>query len=131
MDTWLTHRSVRDLRPGDLAWLAFADEAEQGHIIGPFIGAGLAGEDTVIYVTDTAPSRLPGAGCFGADWPEQAQRGRLRLIPRRTALRAGRFDSTRLLTALQAEIADAAAAGARGVRVTAEMSWAVRAVGVE
>jgi hypothetical protein len=131
MDTWLTHRSVRDLRPGDLAWLAFADEEEQGHIIGPFIGAGLAGEDTVIYVTDTAPARLPGAGHFGADWPAQVERGRLRLIPRQTALRAGRFDSTRLLTALQAEIADAAAAGARGVRVTAEMSWAVRAVGVE
>jgi hypothetical protein len=125
------HRSVRDLRPGDLAWLAFADEEEQGHIIGPFIGGGLAGEDTVIYVTDADPAGLPGAGRLGTDWPKHVERGRLRLIPRRAALRDGRFDSTRLLTTLQAEIAGAAEAGARGVRVTAEMSWAVRAAGVE
>jgi anti-anti-sigma regulatory factor len=133
MDTWLTHRPVRDLRPGDLAWLAFADAEEQGHIIGPFIHGGLAGEDTVIYVTDAGPTRLPGAGHLGAAWPEHAARGRLRLVPwRRAAVRQdGGFDSTRLLTTLQAEIAAAAEAGARGVRVTAELSWAVRAAGVD
>jgi ABC-type transporter Mla MlaB component len=132
MDTWLTHRSVRDLRPGDLAWLAFADEEEQGHIIGSFLDGGLAGDDTVIYVTDAAPGRLPGAEQLGAAWPEHAARGRLRLLPwQRAALRDGGFDSTRLLTTLQAEITDAANAGARGIRVTAEMSWAVRAAGVD
>jgi anti-anti-sigma regulatory factor len=126
MDPWLTHRSVRDLRPGDLAWLAFADEEEQGHIIGPFVGAGLAGEDTVIYVTDAGPGELPGGA--GRAGPSQ----RLRLIPwRRAALSEGRFDSTRMLATLQEEITRAADAGARGVRVTAEMSWAVRDVGVD
>ncbi len=98
MDAWLTHRSVRDLRPGDLAWLAFAGEEEQGHIIGPFIGGGLDGEDTVIYVTDAGPGELPGpAGPARADHVES---GRLRLIPwRRAALRDGHFDSTRTAVA--------------------------------
>jgi anti-anti-sigma regulatory factor len=143
MDTWLTHRSVRDLRPGDLAWLAFAGEEEQGHIIGPFIGGGLAGEDTVIYVTDAGPGEL--AGLPGLDGPAgrtgqetaaaltaHVERGRLRLIPwRRAALRDGHFDSVQMLTTLQGEIDRAASAGARGVRVTAEMSWAVRDAGVD
>jgi anti-anti-sigma regulatory factor len=130
MDAWLTHRSVRDLRPGDLAWLAFADQEEQGHVIGPFVGGGLDGEDTVIYVTDAGPGQLPGLA--GATLTEHVERGRLRLLPwRRAALDAGHFDSARMLGTLQTEIARAVGAGARGVRVTAEMSWAVRDAGVD
>jgi anti-anti-sigma regulatory factor len=130
MDTWLIHRSVRDLRPGDLAWLAFADEEEQGHIIGPFIRGGLDGADAVIYVTDARPWELPGLS--GQDLLGHVESGRLRLIPwRDAALTDGHFDSARMLGTLSGEIAGAAAAGARGVRVTAEMSWAVRDAGVD
>jgi anti-anti-sigma regulatory factor len=130
MDVWLTHRPVRDLRPGDLAWLAFADEEEQGHIVGPFIRAGLEGEDTVVCVTDAGHWELPGL--HGEDLTGYVENGRLRLIPRRDACLSpdGHFDSTRMLTTLSGEISHAAAAGARGVRVTSEMSWAVRDVGV-
>jgi anti-anti-sigma regulatory factor len=137
MDAGLTPRPVRELRPGDLAWLAFADEEEQGHIIGSFIGAGLAGADTVVYVTDAAPRELPGVadGAGGTDaaaLTAYAAAGRLRLIPWRRATRPdGHFDAKLMLAALQAEIARAASAGARGVRVTAEMSWAVRDAGVD
>jgi anti-anti-sigma regulatory factor len=130
MDTWLVHRSVRDLRPGDLAWLAFADEEEQGHIVGPFIRSGLAGEDTVVYVTDAEPWCLPGLS--GLDVLGHVESRRLRVIPwREAALTDGHFDSARMLGTLSGEIERAAGAGARGVRVTAEMSWAVRDAGVQ
>ncbi|HEY7484286.1 MAG TPA: MEDS domain-containing protein [Streptosporangiaceae bacterium] len=128
MEAWLTHRSVRDLRPGDLAWLAFADEEEQGHIVGPFVRGGLDGEDTVVYVTDARPWELPGVS---GDDLAHVESGRLRVIPwRDAALAYGHFDSGRMLATLSGEIQQAAAAGARGVRVTAEMSWAVRDAGV-
>lgn len=130
MDTWLTHRSVRDLRPGDLAWLAFADDEEQGHIIGPFIRAGLEGEDTIIYVTDADPRELPGLA--GRDMSAQVDAGRLRLISwRAAALTNGHFDADRMLGTMSGEIERAVRAGARGVRVTAELSWAVRDAGVQ
>jgi anti-anti-sigma regulatory factor len=129
VEAWLTHRSVRDLRPGDLAWLAFANEEEQGHIIGPFVRGGLDGEDTVIYVTDAASGQLPGLAGTGP--AEHVKHGRLRLIPWRKVLHEGHFESARMLATLQAEIACAVGAGARGVRVTADMSWAVRDVGVD
>jgi anti-anti-sigma regulatory factor len=130
MDTWLVHRSVRDLRPGDLAWLAFADEEEQGHIVGPFIRGGLDGADTVIYVTDAEPWGVPGLA--GLDVLRHVESGRLRVIPwHEAALTDGHFDSARMLGTLSGEIARAAGAGARGVRVTAEMSRAVRDAGVQ
>lgn len=129
MNARVTRRSVRDLRPGDLAWLAFADEEEQGHIIGPFVRSGLDGADTVVYVTDAGREELPGVS--GGDLAGQVESGRLRLIPwRAAALTDGHFDSARMLATLTGEIERAAAAGARAVRVTAEMSWAVRDVGV-
>ena len=134
MNPWLTQRAVRDLRPGDLAWLAFADDEEQGVIIGPFVGGGLDGEDTVVYVTDAGPGELPGlAGHAGhAGLAEHADRGRLRLLPwRRAAMRGGHFDPGRMLATLRAEVDRAVAAGARAVRITAEMSWAVRDAGVD
>jgi anti-anti-sigma regulatory factor len=135
MDAWFAHRPVRDLRPGDLAWLAFANEEEQDHVIGPFVRAGLAGADTVIYVGAAEPWQLPGLR--GVDLPRHellrhVEEGRLRLIPwPDAALTEGHFDADRMLATLNAEIIRAAGEGARGVRVTAEMSWAVRDVGVK
>jgi anti-anti-sigma factor len=60
MGTWFARRSVRDLRPGDHAWLAFADHQEQEHVAGAFVYEGLAAAEKVVYVTDAVPRELPG-----------------------------------------------------------------------
>ena len=98
--------------------------------MGPFLRGGLDGADTVVYVTDADPWCLPGLS--GMDVLGHVESGRLRVIPwREAALTDGHFDSARMLGTLGGEIECAAGDGARGVRITAEMSWAVRDVGVQ
>jgi hypothetical protein len=54
-------RPVGELRPGDHAWLAFADEDERGHVVGPFVGTGLACGDRIVMVGGP-PGAVPGGG---------------------------------------------------------------------
>jgi anti-anti-sigma regulatory factor len=59
-----------------------------------------------------------------------AATGQLKIISPRAACDAdGRFEPDRLLDAVEAEIGEAFAAGYRGVRVTGDMTWAVRQPG--
>jgi anti-anti-sigma regulatory factor len=100
--------------PGDHAWLSYSCREEQEHVIGAFVRDGLAASDKVIYITDGDP--LAG----------------LRLQPDRF-LRTGQltvlspaavFEPGRMVASLR----DALAEGGRfrGVRVTSDVTWAIR-----
>jgi anti-anti-sigma regulatory factor len=131
METWFARRPVRDLRPGDHAWLAFGSRQEQEHVIGAFVRDGLHGTDRVVYITGARPRELPGLlNHYRTDPGPFAATGQLRIIsPRAACDAAGRFDPDRLLDAVVGEIGEASAAGYRGVRVTGDMTWAVRQPG--
>jgi anti-anti-sigma regulatory factor len=131
METWFARRPVRDLRPGDHAWLAFGSRQEQDHIVGAFVHDGLSGTDRVVYITGARPWELPGMLTrYRTDPGPFAATGQLKIIsPRVTCDADGRFNSDRLLDAVEAEIGAAFAAGYRGVRVTGDMTWAVRQPG--
>ncbi len=118
-------RSVRDLLPGDHAWLPFHSDAEQGHVIGSWIQDGLRIRDKVIYVIDAEPWELPGL--YGQDLRDEVRQGLLTLIPIGDAcLTAGMFDHDKMLDTLGDEITKAQEQEFRGIRVTAEMSWAMQ-----
>src|ERR671914_2644639 len=90
METWFARRPVRDLRPGDHAWLAFRDRAEQEHVIGDFVHEGLSGTDRVVYITGARPQELPGMVTrYQTDPGPFAASGQLKIISPRVACDAG------------------------------------------
>lgn len=122
MDTWCVRRPVRDLRPGDHAWLAYAGEEERRHVIGAFIGEGLAVGDRVICLSDGDPAGLPGVRPARDD---AAIRRHLVVIPPAACRAEGDLDPERTVALIRGEIERAERDGYRSVRITAEMTWAV------
>ncbi|MCW2885629.1 MAG: hypothetical protein QOE54_1811 [Streptosporangiaceae bacterium] len=131
METWFAERPVGDLRPGDHAWLAFANGEERNRVIGDFVFDGLNTQEKVVYVTDSPPLELPGLLTrYGIDPTPFTEVGQLRLIPPDKACRTrGRFDPDRMLMTLDQEISVAFDQGYRAVRITADMGWALREPG--
>lgn len=118
------HRPVRDLLPGDHAWFPFASDEEQDHVIGPWIEHGLEIRDKIIYITDAEHWELPGL--YGHDLEPAVRQGLLTLIPLGEAcLTNGMFDPNKMLGTLSDEITKAEEQEFRGIRVTAENSWAL------
>ncbi|HEX6473056.1 MAG TPA: MEDS domain-containing protein [Streptosporangiaceae bacterium] len=130
METWFARRPVRDMRPGDHAWLAFGCRQERDIVVGAFVHEGLSAADRVVYLTGD-PRELPGMLTrHRTDPTPYAANGQLKVIPpAATCDTDGRFDPDRLLDAVQTEIDEAFIAGYRGVRVTGDMTWAVRQPG--
>jgi hypothetical protein len=131
METWFARRPVRDLRPGDHAWLAFRDRTEQEHVIGDFVHEGLRGTDKVVYLTGASPRELPGMVTrYHTDPGSYVATGQLKIISPRAACDAdGLLEPDRVLDAVEAEIGETFAAGYRGVRFTGDMTWALRQPG--
>src|SRR5690242_2108245 len=127
MTIWHAERPVGEIRPGDHAWLAYADREEQDRVIGDFLFDGLNTTEKVVYVTDAPPWRLPGMlNRHGIDPTPFANVGQLRLLPYEpTCFTMGRFDPERLLRSLSDEITIGIEQGYRAVRVTADLSWAL------
>lgn len=124
--TWLVERPVGDMRPGDHAWLAFANTDEREQVVGTFVYDGLKTDEKVVYVTDASPGELPRVLTRRIDPEPFAEAGQLRLIPREhSCLNRGHFDPDLMLRTLEREIAVAFDEGYRAVRITADMSWAL------
>jgi anti-anti-sigma regulatory factor len=128
MDSWFAERSVGQMLPGDHAWFSYSDPEEQDHVVGAFLHDGLTTADKVIYVTDSDPRELPGLRARGGLDPDTYLRtGQLAILPRaETCLTAGLFDPGRMVASLEKALARAERDRFRGVRVTVDMTWAVR-----
>ncbi|MFI0447206.1 MEDS domain-containing protein [Actinomadura sp. 6N118] len=111
-------RPVRELRPGDHALLTFANDEEQRNVVGSFVRAGLAAGDKVIYLAETAHAKIPGV-------PIPPPPGRLSLVAL-DAFNGQPYQPRTVLDALAAEIRRAEDEGYGTIRVTADMTWAVR-----
>lgn len=132
METWFAERPVGEMRPGDHAWLAFANAEEHEQVIGTFVFDGLSTAEKVVYVTDVgAPAPPSPLVRCGVDLDGFTDSGQLRIVtPERSCLsRRGHFDPGRLMTTLDREIAVAFDQGFRAVRITADMTWALREPG--
>jgi anti-anti-sigma regulatory factor len=129
--TWNTQRPVGDLRPGDHAWLAFADPDEQSRVLGDFVYAGLDAGEKIICVTDTLPRFLPGLLLrHGIDATPFAEAGHLSVIPWREAcVRDGYCDPGQVAKTLEREIDRALDQKFTRVRITADMTWAAELPG--
>lgn len=128
--TFFAERPVGELRPGDHAWLAFANADERERVVGTFVADGLTTEEKVVYVSDEDPLGLPGVRrTAGRDPSLYVETGQLCVLPReRACLTRGHFDPDLLLTTLEAEVSRAFDQGFRAVRITTDFSWALREI---
>ncbi|MFP4672886.1 MAG: MEDS domain-containing protein, partial [Desulfohalobiaceae bacterium] len=121
--------SLLALAPGDHLCCMYMTEAEHQEVLVPFIRDGLQQGHRVIYIVDarTAETVIGYLQQAGLD-PEQAQKAdRLRISSsQETYLRNGSFDPDSMLELLYKEVQQAADDGYQALRVTGEMSWALR-----
>ncbi|NAS21058.1 STAS domain-containing protein [Herbidospora sp. NEAU-GS84] len=110
------------MQPGDHRSVAYSDEAELEPVLAPFIAEGLAGADKVLYLTDvTHPAVVTGLlRGWGVDTAGAVASGRLDIR------RLEAFDPGAMVADVAAEAEQARSEGYRALRVTGEMSWAVR-----
>lgn len=128
MAGWFAERAVGRLLPGDHAWFSYATHEEQEHVVGAFLRDGLVASDKVIYITDEDPRDLPGLRTrYQLDPAHYLRTGQLTVLPRTETCRTdGSFDPERMVASLESAMARAERERFRGVRVTADMTWAVR-----
>jgi anti-anti-sigma regulatory factor len=128
MESWFAERSVGQMLPGDHAWFSYSNKEEREHVVGAFLRDGLLTADKVIYITDADPHDLPGMQTRHDIEPDTFLRtGQLTILSRAKAcLTAGVFDPSRMVASLEDVMARAERERFRGVRVTADMTWAIR-----
>ena len=128
MERWFAERSVGDLLPGDHAWFSYTGREEQDHVVGAFLHGGLTGSDKVIYITDGGPGDLPGLRSrYRLDPGAYLRSGQLTILPQAdTCLTHGEFDPARMTATLRNVLDMVKSERFRGVRVTVDMTWALR-----
>ncbi|MGB9775377.1 MAG: GAF domain-containing protein [Anaerolineae bacterium] len=111
-----------------ICWF-YETEEEHRALITPFLLQGLEQGERVVYITDahSAETILEYLRDGGVDGEAAIARGQLLFrTAQETYLQNGRFDPDRMLALLQAETEQALAEGYTGLRITGEMTWALR-----
>jgi anti-anti-sigma regulatory factor len=123
--------TVDELEPGDHACLTFSDADERLDIVAAFVQDGLDRGDKVVCLTDAlAPAEL-SAQLSERGLPIEATTcsGQLEVATSVSAYVVdGAFDPVQVISALRTRIDDALAEGYPGLRISADMVWALRPV---
>ncbi|MBI4862139.1 MAG: MEDS domain-containing protein [Candidatus Riflebacteria bacterium] len=122
-------RALGDLSPGDHLCLLYETDEEHRTIMVPYLQLGLERHEKVFYITDerSAGKILEYLGETGTDVETYQRRGQLTIFSHTdTYLRDGSFDPTRMIALLEAATRKAIAEGYAALRVTGEMTWALR-----
>ena len=121
-------RELSGLKPGTHLLGLFASEAEQRAWVIPYLIAGLEAGEQVVYIWDSRPPEViqEHLRAAGVDLEPYLASGQLSfLAARETLINGGCFDPELAVHRLERETAEARAHGYTGLRVTAEMSWAL------
>ncbi len=128
----LPHVSVtvlEQLRPGDHLCHLYAAEDEHRAVLTPFLQHGLERNERVLYVADFhTPTEILKYLCdAGLDVDAYLVHDQLRLLsPAEAYVRDGAFDPRRMIALLEQETELAVRDGFTALRVTGEMTWALR-----
>jgi anti-anti-sigma regulatory factor len=112
------------IRPGDHLCLPFTSEAEQREVVSAYIADGLRRGERVLYFADRTDPDAIGAwlGPHSVDGALAIARGQLDVRPAGN----GAFDPAEVVVGIRDAVREARAAGFQGLRLTGEMSWALR-----
>jgi anti-anti-sigma factor len=123
--------TVDDLEPGDHACLTFSDADERLDIVAAFVRDGLDRGDKVVCLTDTLPPDDLSAELSERGLPVEASTcsGQLEVVPSVSAyIAGGTFEPEQVISGLRSRIDGALEAGYPGLRISADMVWALRPV---
>lgn len=122
-------REIAELRLSDHVCLIYRTEEEHRAVLTEYLRQGLERGERVVYIADARSAEqirnyLQEAGLD----PLQAEtRGQLLFLTASEAyLREGRFDPERMMAFLREEVEKALKEGFTGLRVTGEMTWALK-----
>jgi PAS domain S-box-containing protein len=122
-------RTIADLKSGDHRCCIYETEEEHRAVLAPFLRQGLEQHEKVFYIVDarTAEMVLGYLRDDGVDVDSYIQRGQLAMLTRHeTYIQDGVFDPTKMIAMLRTETARALDEGYTALRVTGEMTWALR-----
>ncbi|HUX75038.1 MAG TPA: MEDS domain-containing protein [Anaerolineae bacterium] len=122
-------RAIADLGPGDHLCCIYETEEEHRSVVTSFLRQGLEQGEKVIYIVDThtAATILGYLRDEGLDVESHLARGQLAVLTRDEAyMREGVFDPEGMIALLRDETEQALAEGYPALRVTGEMTWALR-----
>jgi PAS domain S-box-containing protein len=122
-------RAIADLGPGDHLCCIYETEEEHRSVVTPFLRQGLEQGEKAIYIVDTrtAGTILGYLRDDGLDVESHLARGQLAVLTRDQAyMREGVFDPEGMIALLREETEQALAEGYPALRVTGEMTWALR-----
>ena len=128
-------RTIADLGTGDHLCCLYETEEERWAVLTPFLRQGLERGDKVVYILDARTAetvvgylRDPSTSSGQAlDAELYLTSGQLATFNRKDAyLREGVFDPDGMIALLRAEIERALDEGYSALRVTGEMTWALR-----
>ncbi len=120
---------VQGIEAGDHLCIIYETDDEHRAVLTPYIRTGLERGERVLYVTDqrTAEAILEYLRSDGLDPAPFLENGRLVLLTADEAyLREGDFDPDRMIALLRSEEKRALEDGCTALRITGEMSWALK-----
>jgi PAS domain S-box-containing protein len=122
-------RAIDELGPGDHLCCIYETEEEHRAVLTPFLRRGLERGERVLYIVDdrTAEQIIRYLREDGVRVEPYLAEGQLQLLTRTESyVRGGTFDPDAMIALLESETRQAVAEGYTALRVTGEMSWALR-----
>jgi signal transduction histidine kinase len=117
------------LQPGDHLCCLYASEEEHRALLSPFLRQGLERHEKVLYIVDghTAGQILAYLSADGVEVNQYLQRGQLAVLSSDHAyMQGGQFDPERMMALLRSETDRAVGERYNALRVSGEMSWALK-----
>ena len=124
-----TIRTITDLKPGDHLCQIYETEEEHRKLLTPYLIQGLRNNEKVFYIVDTHTAEviLEYLNSEGFDPNPYLDSGQFSMITRNEAyVKEGNFDPDRMIELLRSETEKAIKEGYGALRVTGEMTWALR-----
>jgi signal transduction histidine kinase len=117
------------LQAGDHLCCLYESEEEHRALLAPFLRQGLERHEKVLYIVDdhTATQIMAYLSADGVEVKQYLQRGQLSVLSSaQTYAHQGMFEPERMIAFLRSETERAAGEGYIALRVSAEMSWALK-----
>ncbi|MGA1842546.1 MAG: MEDS domain-containing protein [bacterium] len=124
-------KSLADIEPGHHVCCIYLSEKEHKALLTPFLHQGLEKNEKVIYIADerTAQVILEYLKDDGLDYHLYIKKGQLQILSANDSyIKEGIFDPDSMISLLQHETELSLLMGYRALRVTGEMSWALKGI---
>ena len=124
-----TTRTITDLKPGDHLCQIYETEEEHRNLLTPYLIQGLRNNEKVFYIVDTHTAEviLEYLNSEGFNPNPYLDSGQFSIITRNEAyVKEGNFDPDHMIELLRSETEKAIKEGYGALRVTGEMTWALR-----